>query len=110
MLWGSTEMVRYIEAISCGYFLWDALVMIIYWKTPSTNFFDGVGLIHGVTCFIVYVTTLVIFIVFTVEVKISLIFFLLGKFRDHLECIIPHYTYYSNIQHHFCILDGSLEN
>lgn len=59
MIHAETEFLRILESFSCGYFLWDSAVMLFFWKAKGTDYFGMEGVIHGVTCSIVYLLTLV---------------------------------------------------
>jgi len=56
VLYGDTWELRIVEAVSCGYFLWDSVVMILYWG--CNDYFGMEGFLHGAVCFCVYIATM----------------------------------------------------
>lgn len=98
---GVTDILRIVESFSCGYFVWDSVVMILFWQSKGTDYFGMEGVIHGVTCAIVYLVTLVSLlskdVICTIERKTH-------KFPSaHLACISQHYIYYLNTRLLLCI-------
>uniref|UniRef100_A0A7S4IKV5 TLC domain-containing protein n=1 Tax=Vannella robusta TaxID=1487602 RepID=A0A7S4IKV5_9EUKA len=57
-IFGSTPELRLAASVSCGYFLWDAVINIWHWRSPGTDYFAFQGLLHGSVCFFVYIASL----------------------------------------------------
>ena len=56
---GDTDFLRFTESICCGYFLWDAAIILLNWGEKETDYFGVSGIIHGTMCSVVYLASLV---------------------------------------------------
>merc|ERR1712137_283165 len=58
MIFGDSLAVRFTESCCLGYFIWDTLIILMYYGDTETDYFGNSGIIHGVMCSIVYIVTL----------------------------------------------------
>ena len=58
-----TNLARGVVISSCSYFIWDGVFLAMYWGSKGTNYFDVSGTIHAIMCSVVYIVTLVRFLI-----------------------------------------------